>query len=155
MGIALLGACGKIGCRLAANLKRSRYDVRQDEVGDARPRRLIDGLGLSCVPQKRALDGATIVIFAVPQHADRHGLARNVAVAETGHDRHGARRGRTTELMSLCDIFSHPGGPAAGGRAVRQAREATVAGIPLESFPHEHVELAQSLAKFGGADNGA
>lgn len=57
--------------------------------------------------------------------------------------------------MYRCGIVSHPGGPAAGGRAVRQDWEATVAGIPLKSFAHEHLELAQSLAKFGGADNGA
>ena len=68
-----------------------------------------------------------------------------------------ARTGRTTELMYLCGggIVSHPGGPAAGVRAVRQAWEAAVAGIPLEAFAREHQELAQSLAKFGGADSGA
>ncbi len=68
-----------------------------------------------------------------------------------------ARTGRTTELMYLCGggIVSHPGGPAAGVRAVRQAWEAAVAGIPLEIFAREHRELAQSLAKFGGADRAA
>ena len=41
-------------------------------------------------------------------------------------------------------------GPAAGVRAVRQAWEAAVAGIPLETYAREHPELAQSLQKFGG-----
>ncbi len=64
--IALFGAGGKMGCRLAANLKRSRYDVRHVEVSDAGRQRLADELGLSCVPQEQALDGAEIVILAVP-----------------------------------------------------------------------------------------
>jgi 3-oxoisoapionate-4-phosphate decarboxylase len=67
-----------------------------------------------------------------------------------------ARTGRTLDLMYLCGggVVSHPGGPAAGVRAVRQAWEATVAGVPLEVYAREHPELAQSLAKFG-ADAGA
>jgi 3-oxoisoapionate-4-phosphate decarboxylase len=68
-----------------------------------------------------------------------------------------ARTGRTQNLLYLCGggIVSHPGGPAAGVRAVRQAWEAAVAGIPLATYAREHNELAQSLTKFGGAKNGA
>jgi len=59
--------------------------------------------------------------------------------------------GRTLDLMYLCGggIVSHPGGVGAGVRAVRQAWEAAVAGVPLELYAREHPELAQSLAKFG------
>ncbi len=62
-----------------------------------------------------------------------------------------ARTGRTVDLMYLCGggIVSHPGGPAAGVRAVRQAWEAAVAGIPLDVYANDHPELAQSIAKFG------
>lgn len=62
-----------------------------------------------------------------------------------------ARTGRTQDLMYLCGggVVSHPGGPAAGVRAVRQAWEAAVAGVPLELYAREHPELAQSLQKFG------
>ena len=44
-----------------------------------------------------------------------------------------ARTGRTVDLLYLCGggIVSHPGGPADGVRAVRQAWEAAVAGVPL------------------------
>jgi ribulose-bisphosphate carboxylase large chain len=61
------------------------------------------------------------------------------------------RTGRTQDLLYLCGggIVSHPSGPAAGVRAVKQAWEAAVAGIPLEAFAKEHAELAQSLAFFG------
>lgn len=62
------------------------------------------------------------------------------------------RTGRTVDLLYLCGggIVSHPGGAAAGVRAVRQAWEAAVAGIPLTDYASSHHELAQSLAKFGG-----
>lgn len=61
-----------------------------------------------------------------------------------------ARTGRTLDLMYLCGggIVSHPGGPGAGVRAVRQAWEAAVAGVSLADYAREHHELAQSLAKF-------
>ena len=66
------------------------------------------------------------------------------------------RTGRTQDLLYLCGggIVSHPFGPAAGVRAVRQAWEAAVAGIPLETHAREHPELAQSLAFFGGGKAG-
>jgi ribulose 1,5-bisphosphate carboxylase large subunit-like protein len=62
------------------------------------------------------------------------------------------RTGRTQDLLYLCGggIVSHPGGPAAGVRAVRQAWEAAVAGVPLALYARDHRELAQSLVKFGG-----
>ncbi|MDE3174604.1 MAG: ribulose-bisphosphate carboxylase large subunit family protein [Pseudomonadota bacterium] len=68
-----------------------------------------------------------------------------------------ARTGRTQDLLYLCGggVVSHPGGPASGVRAVRQAWEATVAGIPLETYARSHRELAQSIARFGGAKNDA
>ncbi len=61
------------------------------------------------------------------------------------------RTGRTQDLLYLCGggIVSHPGGPAAGVRAVRQAWEAAVADIPFDDYARGHPELAQSIAKFG------
>ncbi|MCA0431829.1 MAG: ribulose-bisphosphate carboxylase large subunit family protein [Proteobacteria bacterium] len=62
------------------------------------------------------------------------------------------KTGRTLDLMYLCGggIVSHPGGAGAGVRAVRQAWEAAVAGIPLETYAKDHKELAQSIATFSG-----
>jgi 3-oxoisoapionate-4-phosphate decarboxylase len=62
------------------------------------------------------------------------------------------RTGRTQDLMYLCGggIVSHPGGSGAGVRAVRQAWEAAVAGVPLDVYARDHAELAMSLKKFGG-----
>ncbi len=60
------------------------------------------------------------------------------------------RTGRTQDLMYLCGggIVSHPGGAGAGVKAVKQAWEAAVAGIPLETYAKDHKELAQSIATF-------
>ncbi len=67
------------------------------------------------------------------------------------------RTGRTLDLMYLCGggIVSHPGGPAAGVRAVQQAWQATVEGIDLDTYARTHPELQQSLSKFGANPHAA
>lgn len=64
--IALLGAGGKMGCRLAKNLQGSGYQVRHVEPGAGGRQRLKDELGIECLPLEAALDGAQVVILAVP-----------------------------------------------------------------------------------------
>jgi hypothetical protein len=64
--IALFGAGGKMGYRLAKNLKGSRYEVRHVEISDIGKARLKDDLGLSTVDVDVALDGVDVVILAVP-----------------------------------------------------------------------------------------
>jgi ribulose-bisphosphate carboxylase large chain len=60
------------------------------------------------------------------------------------------RTGKTIDLLYLCGggIVSHPGGAGAGVKAVKQAWEAAVQGIPLDIYAREHPELAQSIATF-------
>ena len=50
-------------------------------------------------------------------------------------------------------IVGHPGGPAAGVAAIRQAWEAAASGVPLKDFARSHVELRQSLEYFGRLDH--
>lgn len=64
--IALFGAGGKMGVRLARNLQGSDYRVRHVEVGTVGRQRLKDELGVECVSVDAALDGAGVVILAVP-----------------------------------------------------------------------------------------
>ncbi|KQP23023.1 phosphogluconate dehydrogenase C-terminal domain-containing protein [Pseudorhodoferax sp. Leaf267] len=64
--IALLGAGGKMGVRLAKNLQGSRFQVRHVEVGEVGRKRLRDEAGIECVDEAAALDGAQVVILAVP-----------------------------------------------------------------------------------------
>ncbi|MDF0487364.1 ribulose-bisphosphate carboxylase large subunit family protein [Sphingomonas sp. H39-1-10] len=47
-------------------------------------------------------------------------------------------------------IMAHPGGPAAGVRALMQAWEAAVAGVPVEQAAKDSPELAAALGAFGG-----
>lgn len=64
--LALFGAGGKMGYRLASNLKGSRFDVRHVELSEAGQRRLRDDLGVETVAADAALDGAEVVVLAVP-----------------------------------------------------------------------------------------
>lgn len=63
------------------------------------------------------------------------------------------RQTGTLDVMYLAGggILAHPLGPAAGVRALQQAWEAAVKGIPLAEFARNHPELAATLAKFGSA----
>jgi hypothetical protein len=64
--IALLGAGGKMGVRLATNLKNSRFKVDHVEVSDEGRRRLKDTIGANCVDRDAALAQAEVVVLAVP-----------------------------------------------------------------------------------------
>ncbi len=67
--IALFGAGGKMGMRLGANLKISRFEVAPVEVSDAGKARLKDELGWSAIAADAALADAEIVVLAVPDTA--------------------------------------------------------------------------------------
>ena len=61
------------------------------------------------------------------------------------------RRTRTIDLLYLAGggIAAHPGGPASGVRAIRQAWDAAVVGKSLEEAAAQYPELAQAIDKFG------
>lgn len=67
--IALIGAGGKMGYRLAGKLKDSRFALRCAEVSDAGRERLKNGLGLDAMDTSTAINGAEVVILAVPDTA--------------------------------------------------------------------------------------
>jgi hypothetical protein len=69
MKIALIGAGGKMGTRLAANLVNSDNDVAYVEVSDAGRAHLKKQIGVDCVPLDDALDRADAVVLAVPDTA--------------------------------------------------------------------------------------
>lgn len=66
--IALLGAGGKMGVRLATNLRNSRFTVNHVEVSEAGQQRLKEMLGIECVDQNNALRDVDVVVLAVPDH---------------------------------------------------------------------------------------
>lgn len=59
---------------------------------------------------------------------------------------------RSTDLIYACGggIMAHPGGIAAGVRAIHQAWDAALAGIPLDRHAPDHPELSAALGKFAG-----
>ena len=61
------------------------------------------------------------------------------------------RQTQTLDLMYLAGggILAHPGGPAAGVAAIRQAWEAAAAGISLADYARDHAEVRQSLEFYG------
>ena len=64
--IALLGAGGKMGARLAKNLQGSPFEVRHVEVSAEGQQRLKEDLGITCCSLDDALQGVDAVILAVP-----------------------------------------------------------------------------------------
>ncbi|MBI5717877.1 MAG: NAD(P)-binding domain-containing protein [Burkholderiales bacterium] len=64
--IALFGAGGKMGARLARNLMGSRFAVRHVEPGAGGRERLKAELGIECLEPEAAVRGAEVVILAVP-----------------------------------------------------------------------------------------
>ncbi len=51
--------------------------------------------------------------------------------------------------LSGTGTFSHPDGPAAGARSIRQAWESVLKKIPLHEYAKEHHELSRALSFFG------
>ncbi|QGG79535.1 semialdehyde dehydrogenase [Litorivicinus lipolyticus] len=64
--VALLGAGGKMGVRLATNLNHSRFELDPVEISVEGRARLRDATGLEAVEQALALAEADIVLMAVP-----------------------------------------------------------------------------------------
>src|SRR5690606_26524234 len=64
--IALLGAGGMMGVRLATNLKQASFDVDHVEISDIGRQRLRDEVGVEAVSQEAAIAHADVVIMAVP-----------------------------------------------------------------------------------------
>jgi len=71
----------------------------------------------------------------------------------------GLHPGLVPELVDRCGtnigiqagggIHGHPDGTHAGAKALRQAIDGTMAGVPLEEYAEDHPELATALDKWG------
>ncbi|MEQ1825738.1 MAG: ribulose-bisphosphate carboxylase large subunit family protein [Pirellula sp.] len=61
------------------------------------------------------------------------------------------RRTRTQDVIYVAGggIMAHPSGPAAGLRGIQQSWEAAAKGIALDEYAAHHIELRQTIAKFG------
>lgn len=63
------------------------------------------------------------------------------------------RRTQTTDLLYMAGggIMAHPGGAAAGVKALQQAWEGAVSGLSLQQAAQQYPEFGQSVEKFGKA----
>ena len=64
--LALFGAGGKMGVRTSKNLANSDFDTVHVEVSEEGRARLRAELGIDCVDTETALDGADVIVLAVP-----------------------------------------------------------------------------------------
>ncbi|WP_182087316.1 phosphogluconate dehydrogenase C-terminal domain-containing protein [Aureimonas sp. ME7] len=159
--IALFGAGGKMGYRLASNFKGSRFDVRHVELSEAGRERLKSGLGFDCVPQDQALEGAEVVILAVPDTAIGKVAAGIEAQLKPGTivvvlDAAAPFAGHLPDRSDLTYFVTHPchppifndeTDPAAkrdffGGIAAKQHITSA-----LMQGPEEHYALGEEVAK--------
>src|SRR4029078_965245 len=65
--VTVLGAGGKMGYRVSANLKNAPYEMSHIEVSEAGRNRLKE-VGITCVDADRALPEADVVILAIPDN---------------------------------------------------------------------------------------
>jgi len=59
--------------------------------------------------------------------------------------------GMDLQMQAGGGVSGHPGGVCGGARAMAQAVDAAAAGIELEEYAKDHLELAQALKKWGSA----
>ncbi|WP_305849901.1 phosphogluconate dehydrogenase C-terminal domain-containing protein [Stappia sp. TSB10P1A] len=161
MKIALLGAGGKMGVRLATNLKGSRYEVAHVEIGEAGRARLREVLGVECVDMDAALSGAGAVILAVPDTAIQAVAATVVPKLDPGTlvmalDAAAPFAGHFPERADVTYFVSHPCHPPIfndetemaakrdyfGGVAAKQAIVSA-----LMQGPEEHYAVGEEIAR--------
>lgn len=159
--IALLGAGGKMGVRLATNLRGSPYDVAHVEISEAGRARLRDAVGVDCVDQDQALARADVVLMAVPDRLIgpiahdiigkvRSGAALIVLDAAAPHAGHMPDRKDVTYFVTHpCHppVFNDETTPEAkqdffGGIAARQHIVCA-----LMQGPEEHYALCEQVAR--------
>ncbi len=159
--IALLGAGGKMGIRLAGNLLNTRFHIDHVEISPEGRARLQEATGARCVDQDQALAGADIVLLAVPDRLIgqiaheiidkvRPGCALIVLDAAAPHAGKMPHRDEVTYFVTHpCHppIFGHETDPMAqtdyfGGLYAKQNIVCA-----LMQGPEEHYALCEEVAR--------
>lgn len=159
--VALLGAGGKMGVRLATNLARTDFEVAHVEVSPAGQARLKAETGLACVPQEAALAGAEVVILAVPDTVIGKVAGAVVPQLAPGTmvvvlDAAAPFAGHLPERADITYFVTHPCHPpiwndedTPEGRADHFGGVAAKQGVvnALMQGPREHYALGDSIAR--------
>jgi ribulose-bisphosphate carboxylase large chain len=62
--------------------------------------------------------------------------------------------GRDFVIQAGGGIHGHPGGTIAGARAMRQAINSVVEGVPIDDYAGKHAELKKAIERWGGLPSG-
>ncbi len=158
--IALLGAAGKIGARIAALLKQdSAYHTLFVEASGAGEQRL-RALGLSPTAQNEAVAEADVVILAVPDLYIGQ-IARDIVPSlkagalVIGLDPAAPHSGKLPERSDISYFISHPCHPPVYNDEVdEKARTDYFGGIAKQNIvcalmqgPEEHYALGEAIAR--------
>jgi D-apionate oxidoisomerase len=159
--VALLGAGGKMGVRLARNLVGEPYEVAHVEVSEEGRERLRNELGFDCVDADAALAEADVVLMAVPDaligkiakgfiDKVRPGCAIIMLDAAAPHAGELPERGDVTYFVThpchppLFDDETDPAARADFFGGVRARQHIVCA---LMQGPEDHYELCEDVAR--------
>ncbi len=159
--IALLGAGGKMGVRLATNLQGSRFGVDHVEVSEEGRGRLKAAAGAECVEQDRALAGADVVVLAVPDRLIgevAHGIIDKVrpGTALVVLDAAAPHAGEMPRREDVTYFVTHPCHPPIfNDETTEEAKRDFFGGIAAKQHivcalmqgPEEHYALCEEVAR--------
>ena len=161
MKVALIGAGGKMGVRLAVNLARSQYDVAHVEVSEDGRSRLREATGADCVSVGEALRGAGAVVLAVPDTAIRKVASDLIPKVAPGTiivilDAAAPYAGHLPEREDVTFFVTHPCHPPIfNDETTAEARHDHFGGVAakqaivnaLMQGPEEHYRVGEEIAK--------
>ena len=158
--IALMGAGGKMGVRLATNLKGSRFEVAPVEVAEAGRERLKAATGMDCVEPGQALSRADVVVLAVPDLAIGQVAHEIVPKLDPGSavvvlDAAAPHAGELPERTDITYFVTHPCHPPIFNDEDGEARLDFFGGVKAKQHivcalmqgPEEHYALCEEVAR--------
>lgn len=159
--IALLGAGGKMGVRLATNLTGSPYEVMHVEITAEGRKRLKDATGADCVERDAALRDADVVLMAVPDALIGKIAKTFIADVKPGCaiimlDAAAPHAGELPERNDVTYFVTHPCHPSIFRyEPTREAQKDYFGGVKAEQAivcalmqgPEAHYALCEDIAK--------
>jgi len=156
--IALIGAGGKMGCRITDNMRGTAYDMRYVEIGESGIRRLRER-GVTTTTQEAAVPAADAVILAVPDVAIGAVAATVVPRMKPGAmlialDPAAAYMGHLPERSDVSYFIAHPCHPPVFNDEVEpEARKDYFGGVKakqavvcaLMQGPEAHYEIGVQI----------
>lgn len=159
--VALFGAGGKMGVRLATNLAKSDYETLHVEVSLEGQARLKQETGLNCVSQAEALEKADVVILAVPDRLIGKVLSTFVVDLKPGTavimlDAAAPYAGKLPERKDITYFVAHPCHPPLFNDEIEpEALKDYFGGIAAKQHiicalgqgPEEHYQICADVAR--------